>query len=420
MRSILTISLLVFGMGATLAQTSISLDSCISWAKANYPMIQQNGYLAQQSQLNQNGISEAWLPKISFVGQATYNTEVVAFNFPGMDVKFPHDAYMTALNLEQILLDGGQTKAQHSIESINSEVEIQKNEIELYRLVERINQIYVNILLGRENQKILTLYKEDLTNRFKNMKVAVENQLVLQSALDELEAEILKTDQNLIETRYNLSALYKTLNLYIQKDVNESTVFSDVPIGGRMPITEVARPELKLFDLQAKLLDARFTQTNSFAMPKITVGATANYGRPGPNFINQELRFFGSANLTVRWNVSSLYGLKRERQKLEFSKSMVELQRETFLFNLESSLSTQTAQMNAINEQITMDDQIISKRHSVTETATSQMENGKITVANYLTQLNAELQAQLTKKVHEIKRMNAISMINATSGSIKF
>ncbi|MNE85399.1 hypothetical protein D3C80_1823940 [compost metagenome] len=69
---------------------------------------------------------------------------------------------------------------------------------------------------------------------------------------------------------------------------------------------------------------------------------------------------------------------------------------------------------------IEKDDIIIEKRHSVTTTATSQMENGKITVVNYLSQLNAELQAKLNKKVHEIKRMNAISTINATSGSIKF
>ena len=69
---------------------------------------------------------------------------------------------------------------------------------------------------------------------------------------------------------------------------------------------------------------------------------------------------------------------------------------------------------------IEKDDVIIEKRHSVTATATAQMENGKITVVNYLSQLNAELQAKLNKKVHEIKRMNAISTINATSGSIKF
>ncbi len=419
MRSSLLVIGMLFSAALTSAQ-SISLDSCISWAKQNYPSIKQNQVTLLQAEQNEKAISEAWLPKIGFLAQATYNTEVVAFNFPGMNVSFPHDAYMTALNIEQTIVDGGSTKSQKHIETLSSEMEIQKNEVEMYKIVERINQLYVNILLGRENVKILNLYKQDLTNRYNNMKIAVENQTVLQSTLDELDAEILKTDQNIIESNFNLSGLYKTLSFFIGRNVDDKTVMLETPIGGTVAKLEVTRPELRMFDLQSKLLEERFSLTNSYALPRVTVGATGNYGRPGPNFINQELRFFASANLTVRWNVSSLYGLKRERTKLELSQDLVSIQREVFLYNVQASMNTQTAQLEALSQVIEKDDIIIEKRHSVTQTATAQMENGKITVANYLTQLNAELQAQLNKKVHEIKKMNAISTINTTSGSFKF
>lgn len=419
MHKLLTVlSIATAGIG--FSQNSISLDSCISWSKKNYPLIKQNEITLQQTEQNEKAIRENWLPKLSFLGQATYNTEVVQFDFPGMDLKFPHDAYLTSLSLEQTIIDGGQTKSQHSVERLNTELTIQQNEVELYKLVERVNQLYVNVLLGRENLRILELYKEDLSNRAKNMKAGVDNGLVLSSSLDELEAEILKTEQNIIESEFQLQGLYKTLTLYIGKPVDENTILSETPIGGATARIEVQRPELKIFDLQSKLLDARFKQINVNAIPKVTVGAAGNYGRPGPNFINQELRFFGSANLTVRWNISSLYGLKREKTKVELNKSFIDIQKEAFLFNIESSLNTQTAQLNALAQMIEKDDVIIEKRQHVTETATAQMENGKITVVNYLSQLNAELQAKLNKKVHEIKRMNAISTINATSGSIKF
>jgi len=419
MRSKLLLMGILFSASLASAQ-SISLDSCISWAKQNYPSIKQNQVTLMQAQQNEKAISEAWLPKINFMGQATYNTEVVAFNFPGMDISFPHDAYMTALSLEQTIVDGGSTKSQKHIESLSTEMELQRNEVEMYKIVERINQFYVNILLGRENLKILTLYKEDLTNRYANMKIAVENQTVLQSTLDELDAEIMKTDQNLIESNFNISGLYKTLSFFIGKTVDDKTVMSETPIGGPTAKLEVDRPEMRMFDLQSKLLDERFTLTNSYALPRVTVGATGNYGRPGPNFINQELRFFASANVTVRWNVSSLYGLKRERTKLDLSQDLIDIQRDVFLYNIKASMNTQTEQLNAMVYIIQKDDLIIEKRHNVTQTAISQMENGKITVANYLTQLNAELQAQLNRKVHEIKRMNAISVINTTAGSFKF
>ena len=419
MRKLLTVLGLAF-IGTGFSQTSVSLDSCISWSKKNYPLIKQNEVTLQQTEQNEKAIRENWLPKLSFMAQATYNTEVVQFNFPGMDMKFPHDAYITSLSLEQTIIDGGQTKSQHNVEKLNSELTIQQNEVELYKLVERVNQLYINILLGRENLRILELYKEDLSNRAANMKAGVDNGLVLASSLDELEAEILKTDQNIIESKFQLEGLYKTLTLFTGKPIDQATVFSETPIGGTAARIEIQRPEMKIFDLQSKLLDARFKQINVNAIPKVTVGAAGNYGRPGPNFINQDLRFFGSANLTIRWNISSLYGLKREKTKVELNKSLIDIQKEAFLFNIESSLNTQTAQLSALAQMIEKDDIIIEKRHNVTTTATSQMENGKITVVNYLSQLNAELQAKLNKKVHEIKRMNAISTINATSGSIKF
>ncbi|MNU74829.1 Outer membrane efflux protein [compost metagenome] len=419
MRKLLTV-LSFASVGIGFSQNSISLDSCISWSKKNYPLIKQNEVTLQQTEQNEKAIRENWLPKLSFMGQATYNTEVVQFNFPGMDMKFPHDAYLTSLSLEQTIIDGGQTKSQHNVEKLNSELTIQQNEVELYKLVERVNQLYINILLGRENLGILELYKEDLSNRATNMKAGVDNGLILASSLDELEAEILKTDQNIIESKFQLEGLYKTLTLFTGKPIDQSTVLSETPIGGTAARIEIQRPEMKIFDLQSKLLDARFKQINVNAIPKVTVGAAGNYGRPGPNFINQNLRFFGSANLTIRWNISSLYGLKREKTKVELNQSLIDIQKEAFLFNIESSLNTQTAQLSALAQMIEKDDIIIEKRHSVTTTATSQMENGKITVVNYLSQLNAELQAKLNKKVHEIKRMNAISTINATSGSIKF
>ena len=97
MRKLLTV-LSIAASGIGFSQNAISLDSCIAWTKKNYPLIKQNEVTLQQTEQNEKAIRENWLPKLSFMGQATYNTEVVQFNFPGMDLKFPHDAYMTSLS----------------------------------------------------------------------------------------------------------------------------------------------------------------------------------------------------------------------------------------------------------------------------------------------------------------------------------
>jgi outer membrane protein TolC len=410
----------LFFVGIAFSQQTISLDSCIVWAKKNYPVFKQTELANQLMKENIKEANENWIPRLNFTGQATYNTETIKFNFPGMNIHYPNDAYMLALNLEQTIVDGGKFKSQREIEKASTALSNQQNEVELYKLIDRVNQFYINILLGRENLKILDLYQSDLQNRVKNMRVSVQNGAVLASALDELEAELLKTEQNLVESTYQLKGLYQTLSLLLGKTVNEATSFSEVPLGGYQVATEFNRPELKALELQRSVLDQRYKLNNKQAIPTVTIGVTGNYGRPGPNFLNQNLRFFGSGNITMRWNISSLYSFHNEKTKLAINKNMIDLQQEAILFNLKASLFTQTNQLEAMQQIIQKDDEIIEKRKKVTATASSQMENGKITVVNYLSQLNAQLQAELNKKVHEIKQMNTISSMNATKGIITF
>lgn len=415
------ITLLVLSANFAFSQeTTISLDSCIAQARRNYPLIQQNNLLSESERNNIRGINENWYPKLTFSANAAYQTEVIQFNLPGFNVQIPHDTYMSTLALDQTLYDGGQTRSQKRIESLNTVTETLKNEVEMYKVVDRVSNLYSNILLTRENLQVLKTYKNDIENKQKNLSASVQNGLALQSSIDELDAESLKTEQSIIETQENLSALYKTLSLYINQPLSDAVVLTTIPVGGIMKRTEVNRPELKMLSAQKELLDARYNMINKMALPRISITAAANYGRPGPNFINQELRFFGNAALNVRWNINSLYGLSREKSKLSVNQRMLDVQTEVFNFNLAATLNTQTAQINSLQEMITRDKQIVEKRHNVTVTASKQLENGSITTSDYLLQLNAEMQATLNQKIHEIRLMSAISNYNTTQGINNF
>ncbi len=401
-------------------ETKITLDSCVSWAKQHYPLLKQNNAIQEGSAVNIKSINENWFPQLSFMAKANYQSEVVVFNLPGILTHFPHDTYLSTVSLNQTIFDGGQTHKQKEIEHMNADFEVLKNEVELYKLVEQINRLYVTILLSRENLKILNVYKNNIDNRLGNLKSASENGLALQSSMDELEAESLKTDQSIIEAKEELKSIYKTLEFYINRPVSETTQLVEVPLGGITNGSEIHRPELKVFDMQKELLDSRYKLTTIYALPKVSLYADMNYGRPGPNFLNQNLRSFSNAGVMVKWNISSLYGLSREKTKLAINHQMIDIQKEVFLFNLNNNLATQTSQITSIKEVIDKDKSIVEKRHNVTQTASAQLENGKITVTDYLTQLNAELQATLNQKVHEIKLMNAMSTYNATKGTTNF
>lgn len=395
---------------------NVNLDSCIAWTKRNYPLIKQNGLMNKLSDVNLRGINESWLPKLSFGSQATYNTEVIKLSLPGVPA-IPHDSYLTSLGIEQLIIDGGQVKQQRAIENVSNQLEVQKNEVELYKLIDRVNQIYIGILLAQENNKILAIFRTNLESRRKNLQTASENGMALASSLDEIDAELLKNEQSAFESEENLKALCKNLSILTNVTIDESFTFETNPVGGaQQNSTSNNRPELKLFTLQEELVNERYKLTTKMALPKLSFSIAANYGRPGPNFINQNMRAFGSGSLNLRWNISSLYGLNREKTKYELNKEMIDLQRQAFLMSIETALVGQSAQINSMQTLIQKDNAIIEKRNNITKVAAAQLENGKINVTNYLWQLNEEMSAKLNLKIHEIKLMNAVSNYNTTLG----
>ncbi|MEN9994022.1 MAG: hypothetical protein RL762_679 [Bacteroidota bacterium] len=398
----------------------VSIDSCLQWTKINYPLLKQSELAQVNSQLNLNAIREAWLPKVNFLAQATYNTEVVQFNLPGNNLVFPHDAYLGSIGIEQLLFDGGVSSKQAQIEGTSGQIEVKKNEIEIYRLVERVNQIYGAILLARANVDMLAIYMENLRARHNSLTPAVTNGAALLSSLDELDAEILKSEQQLLEANANLEGLYGAISLLTKHSIGAQTEMLLAPLGGKSKLMNYQRPELDLLSLQKQALDQRYDLAYRVALPKITLGMNGNYGRPGPNFINQDLRAFGSANLTLRWNASTLYGLNREKNRYNLQKDILDVQRANLMLGIESQRIQLESQITAASELLRKDTEIIEKRKRITVVYANQLENGKITVATYLIQLNEEMAAQLNRQIHEIKLMNAMSTYNANMGIQKF
>jgi outer membrane protein TolC len=411
----LTLLLLTFSTIAFSQNNTLSLDSCLQMAKRNYPLMKQNGLIAENEKNNLNVDNKQWLPKLSFISKATYQSEAISFQ----GLTFPKDSYVTAVDLDQNIFDGGQTHRQKELDKLNGENELQKNAVEMYKLVDRITQLYSSILLTRENLKALTIYKTDVVNKKVIIAASYTNGMALESSVNELEAEQLKTEQSLIESQESVTALYKSLQLFINKAVDDSTIFLSDPVLGSKG-DDIMRPEIKAFETQKALLEARHKLVNSGSLPRLSVGGQYAYGRPGPNFLNQDLRFFWQANVALKWNIGSLYNLSNEKQNIAISKKMVDVQQEVFEFNLKNTMLSQAAQINSLNAIIDKDKAIIQKRHNIRLTASKQFENGSITSTDYLIQLNAEMQAILNQKVHEVKLMNAITSYNASKGINNF
>ena len=125
--------------------------------------------------------------------------------------------------------------------------------------------------------------------------------------------------------------------------------------------------------------------------------------------------YIGGARLN--WNLSGFYTYKKDKQLQDINQNLIDVQKETFLFNTSLSLKQQSSEVNKLSELMLSDNQIIALRGKVKATAGEQLTNGTITVNDYLNYLNAEDQARQNLLLHRIQLLTAQYNYQATSGN---
>jgi outer membrane protein TolC len=159
-------------------QKKLTIGECYTRAREQYPLSKQKALLERTEKYTLDNAFIARLPQVSVNGQATYQSDVtqVPIKLPGLSIETPpKDQYKIYAELNENIYSGGMTNIQEKMVSANTDAEEQKLEIELYKLQERINQLYFGILLIQEQVKQAELIKADITAALNKMNAAVAN-----------------------------------------------------------------------------------------------------------------------------------------------------------------------------------------------------------------------------------------------------
>lgn len=399
--------------------TILSIEQCYALAKEHYPLVKQKELIEKTKEYNIQNISKNYLPQFSIAGQATYQSDVtqIPISFPGIDIPTPtKDQYKVYGEINQPLTDLLMIEQQKELQRANASVEEQKIEVELYKLKERINQIYFGILFIKEQLQQTTLLKKDIQSGISKMNAAIANGVALKSSTDALKAELLKIEQHTIELRAAQDAYMNMLGLFIDQAVTENTVF-EKPQANSIS-QSISRPELALFDYQKKNIDLQNKILTIKNLPKVGLFFQAGYGQPSPlNMLNDDVDNYYIGGLRVNWSLTGLYTLSNERKLLDLNQNLLDIQKETFLFNTNLTLKQQNTDIHKFQELIKTDQEIITLRTSIKNTATIQLENGSITTNDYLHEVNAEDQAKQNLLLHQIQLLMAQYNYQTTAGN---
>ena len=209
MRRIIQLVVLVLVSGAMSAQ--VTLDSCRSWAKANYPAIRQYALIEKSTDYSVSNAARAWIPRVVLSAQATYQSDAANMKevwesiglgdaMTAMGKEIP-DLYMrkfqgrVQLDIHQTLWDGGKSVADKRSAQADKMQQEAQADVDFYQLDNRILSLYFGVLLLDEQQTQLTTTDSLLRSNLERVRTLHENNMVLQSDVDAVEVEVLSLQQ---------------------------------------------------------------------------------------------------------------------------------------------------------------------------------------------------------------------------------
>ena len=397
-----------------------TLEECQQAAERNYPLIRQYGLIEKTTALTVSNIQKGWLPQVSASAQATYQSDVVAWpdemkgmlgqmglNFEGLK----KDQYKVGLDVQQTVFDGGAIKSQKEIARKQGEVQTAQNEVNMYQVRRRVNEMYFGLLLTDEQIKLNADLQELLMQNEKKLASMLKNGTAAESDYQNIKAERLNVVQQATGLQAQRQALVRMLSAFCGIEIKEA-VKPNSQFSTLNSQFEGQRPELKAIDAQMRLADAQEKALNAALMPKLGVFAQGYYGYPGYNMfedmLSRKFSWNGMIGARLSWNIGALYTRKNDKAKLNVQRSMFNVQRETFLFNNNMEQIQQNENIERYKKLMADDEEIITLRSSIRKAAESKLSHGIINVNDLVKEINNENAARVGQSMHEIQMLKEI------------
>lgn len=392
------------------AEAQITIDRCMEMARENYPQIRQLDLIEEAARYDIAGITKSWLPHFSVSGKATYQSDVVEMPFDIPEFKFdlPHDQYSLVGEISQTIWDGGTSGSQRKVTQSGADVQKGQVEVSLYAINERVEKIYLGILLIDGQLEQNSILEKSLERNARQAQSCIESGTAYKSDLDMIEVNILNCEQQRDELEKDRAAYVKMLEKltgaslagqeFIIPDENEESVISD----------EVSRPELILYDAQLRQQEALSRQLDSKISPKFSLSLQGGVGRPGLNILKNSFQPYWTAGVKMSWDIGALYTRRDEKRKIDAQMRQIESDRETFLFNTGLDVTQMRSSIEKARELLEKDRKIIALRESIRTSGEEQYRNGVITMTDLMSRIDDEYDAKVAESIHRIQLLMAI------------
>ena len=399
--------------GALWAQDALSLFDCQEMARENAPRLKDRSIIQQMGEAKMDQAGSSWYPSLELNGKLSYQSDVVtvALTDPSIPVDFPevpHDQYGLNLDITQNLYDGGISRRMQLYEEALLAADLQEVEVDLYKLKGRVNQFYFAVLLLQENRKNLEIHLKNLQARSESVQTAVNNGVLLENELQVIQVEKLKVKQSLIELDARKLSYMGTLQVLCGEGFEKNTVLEEPHFEG-IGEANVQRPELRMFDLKDKSMEAGKELAGRKRMPVLYAFGQTGYGKPGYNMMSGEWDSYYMVWAGLKWKIWDWNKTSREKQVIGYQQQILQNQRASFDREIESLMLQEEAKIEQYRKTMEVDQQVLKLQNLISLQAAVNLDHGTITVTDYVTELNKESMARNILATHQVMLKQSIA-----------
>lgn len=407
-----------------------TIEQCYALVRDNYPLVKRYELLDLTEEFTLKNAYMNYFPQISLQGSASWQTDVLEFPFDlspyGIEMPvFSKDQYAAVIELSQVLWDGGMIAANRANIRAKADVDMAEQEISMYSLKEKVNELYFGILYLDQQIRQVDIVMADLDREHARVEGCIANGVANLSDLDLIEVERISQGQN----RDNLSSMQdaylRVLTLMTGVRISDGRqLVMPVPEGmdkeamlEALIMAEIRRPELELYKAQEMEIDTQLDYWTAGGLPQFSLFVRGGYGRPGLNMMDNSFQPFAVGGIRMVWNISQLYSLGYGKKIVGYSKDQVNSMRETFLFNANLQVQEQISEIRRYFKTVEDDERIVALRENIRKSTEAGVENGTRNTSDLISEINKENAARRRLVMHRIEMMKALYELKTTKNS---
>lgn len=380
------------------------------------------------------------LPQLELQGLATYQTEVpTALSTDpagGLPTDFaipepPRDRYELALELEQLLYDGGGVSGRESVERARLAERRSETRTSLYGLREELDRAYFTALLQQERADQLRLLREDLEARRRLVAARVREGSLVPAQLAAVDAERVRVEQDLDEAETGRRAALRRLSRLLDRRIGTEDVLSlpdlaaatdsvrrrlDPSDGRATSVPWSGRPEWTRLERVRERLDAEAALARAETRPRVSAFARGAVGRPGQDFFDDAFGPYASVGVRMRWSFFDGGGTDAEHEALRVESRIAETEQSALGEALRRRADAVVSEIDRLRRALASDDRLVELREQQLRTAARRLEEGVLLPDAFVERRTDAFDARVRRRTHRVQLAEARTRLLRTLG----